>query len=199
MKKYFILGMWVLFLTGCGTQQESPPIEKIPEVSIKPMDIPLVKKDVEGFEVDAIREVQLLGDKDKEILVIFHDDSSTYFNVYDYSKKKKEWVKVYSDFGQFIPSENYHIALTYPPFPNVPNEHVLIARQSDAGGYLSYFVLGEIDNKIQILLDNDFSEEASPIYQGDYQFEDSYLTFYSDGSLYTTYFWIPDANEYGEK
>jgi hypothetical protein len=198
MKKIVTLGLCLLLLSACS-EPEPPPIKKLPAHTTEKIGIDAIEKEMEGFTVDAIQKVNLTPDKGNEILAIYHDEDTTYFKVYDEQKEGNEWKLVYEDIGLYNPAENYQIGLTYPAFSGDLNEHVLLFRQSGSGGYLSFFILGYRNDTIEKVLDNDFSEGAEPIYQGDFDFKDGQLELYSDGSSLANYSWISDGEFYYEE
>lgn len=199
MKKimWFALLVMVGLMSACG-KEPSPPVEKIPNVQTKAGDNPLLKQDTEGKTIDAVKKIQLTPSKTKEVLAIFHDEKQTYFRVYGYNEKSEKWQVLFEDYGPYKEEESYQLALTYPPLSGLATEHALIARQTGSGGFLSYFVLGEVDGNVLSVLDNDFSPDAEPVYQGDYGFDGDYLIIYSNGEVFTRYYWFSDAKEYGQ-
>lgn len=192
MKKWMIIAWATCLLAGCTGEKKPAEPERYPKQESDSKGVRQLEKELAGKTTVHVKEVDLTGDARKEVVAVYHDKSTAYFKVYQ--QKDGKWREIYAD---AIPSEDpYSIGLTYSPYENGGNAHVLFYKTEFPGGLLSYFVIGEGLGEMEKLLDNDTTEDAMPVYQGSFSVVDGGLVIESDSQPMDRFTWLPGTKEY---
>lgn len=121
--------------------------------------------------------------KGKELFVLSHSKNNTFFRVYSFNTKTKEFKKIFEKKADYNKNKVYFVQGVIP-FVKNETEHILVGRYNVPTMSYNYLLLGKTiqNKKISIIIDNAIKDSAISIQKGTANIDSSGITILSNDS-----------------